>query len=288
MKMVQDKPQYRAASLFDLTGRTALVTGASRGIAAAIATALAENGARVCMNYSSAADVKSGLPDAAENLCVSLRNRGCDVQLLDTDLSSADAPRELLQGASDLVGDVDILVLSASMQIHKGFGAITASDAERQLNLNLLTPVLIMQAMLPGMFKRRYGRVLTVGSVQEAVPSPEMPIYSATKAAQLNVVQNLAVQCASYGVVVNNLSPGLIETDRNAFKRADAESWAQNVRLANPMRRAGLPSDLVGAALLLCSDAAAFITGANLQVTGGAHVPVPLFDAQRVPEWQST
>jgi NAD(P)-dependent dehydrogenase (short-subunit alcohol dehydrogenase family) len=78
---------------------------------------------------------------------------------------------------------------------------------------------------------------------------------------------------APHGVTINNLSPGLIETDRNAFRRADPSHWLQSVRKANPMGRAGQPSDLAGAALYLCSNAASFVTGATLFVTGGAHIP---------------
>jgi NAD(P)-dependent dehydrogenase (short-subunit alcohol dehydrogenase family) len=278
--ILRDRP-LRANRLFDLTGRTALVTGASRGIAAGIASVLAENGATVCINYASSIDVDMGFCDAAETLRASLVAKGCDVSLLDLDLSTRDAPARVHEMAENLVGPLDILVLSASVQVHETFLSMRPEDTERQIQLNLISPIRILQAILPGMLDRKYGRVLTIGSVQETVPSPEMPVYSATKAAQLNLVQNLAAQCASRGVFINNLSPGLIETDRNAFKRKNPEAWAENVRLANPMHRAGLPSDLLGSALLLCSDAASFVTGANLQVTGGAHVPVPMSDIHR-------
>lgn len=270
-----------AASLFDLTGRTALVTGASRGIAAAIASVLARNGAKVCINYSAEADRRVGFPDAAAQLRDSLVKAGCEVSLLDVDLAGADAPALLMDGLEPGFRQIDIAVLSASLQIHSSFLQLSREDIERQIGLNLVNTVLVLQKILPGMVERQYGRILTVGSVQEMVPSPEMPIYSATKAAQANLVQNLAAQFAPQGIAINNLAPGLIETDRNQFKRNLADVWAENARLANPMQRAGLPMDLVGAALLLCSDAAAFITGATLNVTGGGHIPVPLFDAKQ-------
>ncbi|KAG4081209.1 hypothetical protein HA402_010406 [Bradysia odoriphaga] len=84
---------------------------------------------------------------------------------------------------------------------------------------------------------------------------------------------------APFGITLNNLAPGLVQTDRNAFRRVDAQQWANSVRLANPMGRAGQTSDMAGAALYLCSDAAAFVTGATLFVTGGAHIPQPGYDS---------
>jgi NAD(P)-dependent dehydrogenase (short-subunit alcohol dehydrogenase family) len=104
----------RANRLFDLTGRTALVTGASRGIAAGIASVLAENGATVCINYASRIDAEMGFRDAAETLRASLTASGCNVSLLDLDLSEQDAPARLRDMAEDLVGPIDILVLRSS------------------------------------------------------------------------------------------------------------------------------------------------------------------------------
>jgi NAD(P)-dependent dehydrogenase (short-subunit alcohol dehydrogenase family) len=206
-----------AASLFDLKGRTALVTGASRGIAAAIATVLAENGAKVCINYSAEADQRMGFPDAAARLRDTLVARGCDVALHDVDLAALDGPERLIDGLEPGFRHLDIVVLSASLQIHNSFLDLSRQEIESQIGLNFVNTALILQKILPGMMERRYGRILTIGSVQETVSSPEMPIYSATKAAQWNLVQNLAAQFASHGIAINNLSPGLIETDRNLF-----------------------------------------------------------------------
>ena len=99
-----------------------------------------------------------------------------------------------------------------------------------------------------------------------------MPIYAMTKGAQENLVRNLAVQNAPYGITVNNIAPGLVETDRNAFRRRDPAVWSTLAASANPMGRAGQPDDISGAAVFLASDAAAYVTGATIQVTGGAHI----------------
>ncbi|HEY4200295.1 MAG TPA: SDR family oxidoreductase [Devosiaceae bacterium] len=269
---------FKAQDMFSLAGRRALVTGASRGIAAAIAETLAANGAIVGINYSARVDDAAGFHKAAQALQQRINASGGVAHLLEQDMLEADAAGHIAQKVEAEMGGCDILVVSASMQVHRSFLDMTAEDIRRQLQLNFLSTVELLQAMLPAMKARGYGRVLTIGSVQEAAPSPEMPIYAATKAAQVNMVRSLAVEMAPFGITLNNLAPGLVQTDRNAFRRVNPQQWAQNVRGANPMGRAGQPQDMVGAALYLCSDAAAFVTGATLFVTGGAHIPQPGYD----------
>ncbi|HTN62072.1 MAG TPA: SDR family oxidoreductase [Devosia sp.] len=270
---------FKAQEMFSLAGRRALITGASRGIAAAIAETLAANGAIVAINYSARADAAAGLDAAAQAVQRRIETAGGTAHLLEQDMLEPGAARALAQQMEKVAGGCDIAVISASMQVHRSFLDMTIEDTMRQFQLNFLATVELLQALLPGMKARGYGRVLTIGSVQEAAPSPEMPIYAATKAAQVNLVRSLAVELAAAGITLNNLAPGLVQTDRNAFRRQDPQQWATNVRLANPMGRAGLPSDMTGAALYLCSDAASFVTGATLFVTGGAHIPQPGHDS---------
>ena len=123
------------------------------------------------------------------------------------------------------------------------------------------------------MAERGWGRVLTLGSVQQANPIIELAVYAGLKSAQYNLVVNLSRQYVKSGVTINNLSPGLIDTDRNRFRRRNKADWQVMIERTSPMGRAGLPEDLVGAALLLCSDAGSFITGANVNVTGGGDLP---------------
>jgi NAD(P)-dependent dehydrogenase (short-subunit alcohol dehydrogenase family) len=271
---------FKAEDMFSLAGRKALVTGASRGIAAAIAEALAANGALVGINYSARVDNDGGFADAAASLHGRIRAGGGTAHLLEQDLLEDGSARALATKAADVLGGCDILVLGASAQVHVGLLDMTAADTRRQLQLNLLSTIDLLQALVPAMKARRHGRVLTIGSVQEAAPSPEMPIYAATKAAQASLVQSLSVELAPFGVTVNNLAPGLVETDRNAFRRENPDAWARSADMANPMHRAGRPRDLAGAALFLCSDAAAFVTGATLFVTGGAHIPQPGYGSE--------
>lgn len=272
-------PSLRAQDLFSLAGKRALITGASRGIAAAIAEAFAANGAEVGINYSAAADNAAGLGDAAAELKSRIATAGGTAHLLEQDMLEADAASRLAAQVTDTMGGCDILVVSASVQVHKGLLDMPATDTQRQLRLNFLTTVDLLQALVPAMKANGYGRVLTIGSVQEMAPSPEMPIYAATKAATASIVQSQSIELAPFGVTINNLAPGLVQTDRNAFRRRNPEDWERNVSAANPMGRAGQPSDMVGAALFLCSDAAAFVTGTTLFVSGGAHIPQPGYNA---------
>jgi len=162
-------------------------------------------------------------------------------------------------------------VLNASVQIRKPWAEIAAEEFDRQVRTNFQSSLELMQLAIPRMTQRRWGRVLTVGSVQEVRPHPDMAVYAATKSAQTNLVRNIASQVAANGVTVNNLSPGVIATDRNAEALADPE-YRQKILHRIPMHQEGLAEDCVGAAILLCSDAGRYITGTTLFVDGGLHL----------------
>lgn len=125
-----------------------------------------------------------------------------------------------------------------------------------------------MQLCAPAMAQRRWGRILTVGSVQEARPHPQMLVYAATKSAQESLSRNLARQLGGQGITVNNLAPGVIQTDRNVSRLADSE-YRQKVLDSIPARRFGEPEDCAAAAVLICSDAGRYINGANVFIDGG-------------------
>ena len=267
--MEHDSPQTLGLSL---AGARILVTGGSRGIAAAIAAGAVESGAHVAINHCSESDRMAGHPDAGERLVGAMYQSGGRAVLIDMNLLGSDAGRALFREAKHALGGIDCLVLSASVQVEKPFAAQTNDDLDRQLSLNLRTNISILQATLPAMAANRYGRVLSIGSVQELAPSVHMPVYTMTKAAMKTLIEGLALEYAPRGVTLNTLSPGLIATDRNERHRADAATWDSIQRRANPMGRAGMPSELVPSAILLLSPASAFITGATLYATGGAHI----------------
>lgn len=258
----------------DFTGRRVLVTGGSRGIAAELSCRLAMRGAEVAVNFSAAADSRFGRADAAAGLVERIRGGGGSAVCVEQDLLAPDGGAALAQKTSALIGPVDTLVLSASIQYHIPFLLQTPKDVADQLRINLQSNIELLQGLMAPMARAGYGRILMIGSVQEVSPSPEMPIYAMTKAAMKNLVENLAVQSARRGIMINNIAPGLIQTDRNAFRRNDPADWDRAQTGANPVGRAGQPDDLMALALHLLSPDNTFTTGATIYSTGGSHIPV--------------
>ena len=141
-------------------------------------------------------------------------------------------------------------------------------ELEKQLQVNFKSTLKLFQLYGKKMKEKRWGRLITVGSVQQYKPHKDMAVYAATKAAQMNLVTNIAKQLAPFGITVNNLAPGVIATPRNEAALSDAE-YAKKVYEGIPMGYAGTAEDMAGAALLLCSDAGRYITGIDLVVDGG-------------------
>lgn len=243
--------------MFDLTGKIAVVTGATQGIGEAIARGFAKQGAKVYVTGATSIEKCKKVTDSIN------AEGGCAIPIL-CDLSKPDAAKEMHR----LTGDADILVLNASVQIRKGWQSITEEEIDLQTMVNFKSSFLAIQEYEPYMAQNKWGRILTIGSVQQYRPHKDMAIYAATKCAQMSLVKNLAKQIAPNGVTINNLSPGVIATPRNADALADKE-YAKLVLSGIPMGYAGGSNDIVGAALLLCSDEGRYITGTDLTVDGG-------------------
>jgi len=258
---------------FSMAGRTALITGASLSIGRALALAFAENGADIAIHYAAAADKAYGFPDAAVETAQECSGRGANVTTIEADLGEPGTGRRVVEQAIAKLGKVDILVVGASIQYRGGFETITPEQVQRQVAINFQATIDLLQAALPPMRERGWGRVVTIGSINQVRPEPGLAVYAALKDAQKNLCFNLARQYAAWGVNLNNLAPGLIATERNRWRRGDEAVWSQIQRTVSPTGRAGQPNDLVGAALLLCSDAGAYIAGADLMVTGAGHLP---------------
>jgi NAD(P)-dependent dehydrogenase (short-subunit alcohol dehydrogenase family) len=251
-------------SQFRLDGRTALVTGARREIGRAIALALAGVGARLAIHHAGTAEETRDAASVVETI----RAAGGDARAFAQDFSLDDAGSCIASVVTEWA-PVDILVLNASIEIPEEWQSISREHFDRQIAVNLRSTLELLQALLPSMGARGWGRVLTIGSVQQVIPHPAMLVYAASKAAQLNWVLNLARQYGRQGVTLNNLAPGAILTARNRDQmQREGEALSQRI----PVGRLGTPDDLVGAALLLCSDAGRYITGGNLYVDGGRHI----------------
>ena len=255
------------STTFALRGRTALVTGSSRGIGRAIALALAEAGADVAIH---------GARDEAESRSVAglATSFGVNATAIDGDLENETSVKTLFATAAAAMGRVDILVLNASIQIPRDdLNDIQHEDTQRQFVVNYRSTLDLLQLALPPMAARGWGRVLTIGSVQERQPHPDMLVYSSLKCAQTALGLSLAKRYAKFGVTVNNLAPGVIETDRYR-SRVTTPEQAIRVLAAIPAGYVGQPADCAGAALLLCSDAGRYITGQSLFVDGGMSLGV--------------
>ena len=263
-----DTPLAHAAERrgrFDLGGRIALVTGGSRGIGRAIAIGLAEAGADVVVHYQSAAE-------AARDCASAIESAGRRAWIASADFSRAGSGAALAREVLGLVPRLDILVLNAGGGTRQAFLDVTAEAFASQAHANFLAGFELLQACLPPMAARGWGRAVTIGSVQQVRPNPALSVYAAMKSAQLNLVVNLAKQYARHGVTVNNVAPGMIATDSTAPQLAHEATVAALLEEI-PARRVGEPADCVGPVLMLCSEAGRYVTGVDLFVDGGMHLP---------------
>ena len=236
--------------MFDLNGKRALVTGSTQGIGFAIAECFAAQGAEVVIHGA------TGL-EKCQKAAEVIRQKNPEAKLMTAaaDLSDPAGAERLFEE----IGEVDILVLNASIQYRKKWSEITPEEMEKQLQVNFKSSLRLIQLCEPHMEKKGWGRILTVGSVQQYKPHRDMAVYASSKAAQLNLVTNLAKQLAPLGITVNNLAPGVIATPRNEAALSDTE-YAGQVLAGIPVGYAGEAADCAGAALLLCSEEGRYIT----------------------------
>ena len=242
----------------DLTGKTALVTGSSRGIGRAAGLLLAELGARVIFHGSKPGEKLDSAVAAAGNGALALA-------------ADFDKPDEVRRFADTLVQKSlvpDILVLNASVQSYVGLTDFDAEAFSRMFRANVESSCLILQRLLPEMRKRSSGRVIFVGSINGVRPALRLAVYGATKAALMNVAKVAALENAPSNITVNTILPGVIETDRNAEKLRDA-AFAEKLEAQIPMHRFGTVDDCAGVIAFLASDAASYITGAEIPISGG-------------------
>lgn len=271
-KQIAARNAAAVAERFSMKGRRALVTGGSVSLGREIAIAFADAGADVAIHFARAADTAFGLPDASETAIGEIEARGVRSLAIEADFSVPGEARRCVRDAVAGLGGLDVIVVCASVQKRTAFAALPADEIEWQLRINYLATIELLQEAMPGMKDRGWGRVLTIGSINQTRPEPDLTIYASLKSAQHNLAINLAADYAPHGVTVNNLSPGLIVTERNRWRRQDAWQWQRIQKNSAPMQRAGEVGEIAGAALLLCSEAGSFITGIDLQATGGRHL----------------
>ncbi len=234
----------------------ALVTGSTQGIGYAIAKALVKEGFEVTVHCASdmekAERIRAEIGAASAVVC---------------DLSKMDE----VDALHAKTGDVDVLVLNASVQYRNPYDKITDEEFDTQVNVNFKSTFKLIRAYSEKMKENGFGRIITVGSVQQYKPHKDMAIYAATKCAVVSLVNNLAKQLAPFGVTVNNVAPGVIATPRNEAALSDPE-YRQKVLDGIPAGFAGEASDMAGTVVLLTGEGGRYITGADIVVDGGMHL----------------
>jgi len=244
----------------DLQGKTALVTGASRGLGAAIARTLAARGARVAINTY-------GSPERAGRLVDEISLTGGSAKAFRADVRDEAAVRAMVGEVAHALGPIDIVVCNATgPQPFLSLEDLTWQYCLDQLEFFVKSPMLIAQAVIPSMKQRRYGRIINIGSEVFEKGVPKFSAYVAAKGAQLGLTRSWAMELAEWGITVNLVAPGWIPTERHA---SDSREMKQSYSAAVPMKRMGVPADIAAAVAFLASDAANFITGQKISVNGG-------------------
>ena len=240
------------------SGKLALVTGSSRGIGRAAGLKLASCGAKVLFHGVS----------ESEKLSSAVEEAGNGAESITADFSNMDEVRNMAAELKKRNLVPDILVLNASVQIYTGLGNFDSSEFSRMFHTNVESSCILLQELLPGMQKKQYGRVIFVGSINGIKPASRLAVYGATKAALLNVAKTAAMENAPFGITVNTILPGVIETDRNAAALSD-QAFADKLKEMIPMHRFGSAEECGDLISFLASDAASYITGAEIPIAGG-------------------
>lgn len=249
-------------SLFDLTGKTAIITGSSRGIGRAIAEHYALHGANVVISSRKA--------DACEAVAEQINARGGGRAVaIPASISSKLALEELVARSRETYGAIDILVANAASNPYYGpAGGITDEAFRKIMDNNILSNHWLAQLCLPDMIERKDGAIIIVSSIGGVKGSETIGAYCISKAADMQLARNYAVEYGRHNIRTNCIAPGLIRTD---MARALWENPAAEERFntSHPMRRMGLPEDLAGAAVFLGSRAGAYVNGQTIFVDGG-------------------
>jgi len=246
-----------------LSNRVAIVTGASRGIGAAIARLFAREGARVAVHGRDSAALSAVRADIE-------RGGGTAAQVV-ADVTKFSDIENMRHQVEQTLGMIDILVANAggSFTMPGPLEEISEQGWHASVDGNLTATFLTIKSILPGMKERRFGSIITISSAAGRRPHPQAPIpYSAAKAGIQILTQVVAAQAGPYGVRVNCIAPEIILTERNRERIPNAQQ--DSLKEIHPLKRLGTPEDVAGAALFLASDEASWVTGVVLDIAGGA------------------
>lgn len=244
-----------------LSGKVAVVTGASKGIGASIAKSLAAEGASVVVNYSSS---KAGADKVIEEITAK-GGKGVAVQANMAQSSEID---RLFTQTKKAFGKVDILVNNAGIYEFLPLDKLTEEHFHKQFNLNVLGLLLASQAAAK-QFDGVAGSIINISSVVSTLGIPESAVYSGTKGAVDAITRSLAAELGPRGIRVNAIRPGMVETEGTQSTGISESDMRKQVEAATPLRRIGQPQDIAGAAVFLASDDSSWITGETFVISGG-------------------
>jgi len=245
--------------------RVAVVTGAASGMGLAIAGRLANDGHRVAL-----LDLDG---DAAERAARDLRGSGAKALAAKVDVSDRGAVDDALRRVRDELGPVEIMVTSAGLDEFVGFTEITAAQWERMLAVNLTGTFQCIQAAVPDMLAAGWGRIVTISSSSAQTGAARLAHYAASKGGVIALTKALAVELGPHGITVNTIPPGAIDTPMSRRAQATgALPSTDTIAKMIPVRRTGTPEDVAAACAFLCSDEAGYITGQQVNLSGGRYV----------------
>ncbi|WP_028391994.1 SDR family NAD(P)-dependent oxidoreductase [Bacillus cihuensis] len=246
--------------LFDLSGKTALVTGGGRGIGKSIALALAEAGANVAI--TSRTEIE--LVETSNNITSFSRN----AYYAAVDARNSEDIKGFVQDIVNQEGKIDILVNGAGANKRQPFLEVTEEDWDFVMGINLKTALFTSQAVIPYMQEQKYGKIINIASLTSEIAFANMSVYAASKGGISQLTKALAVEFADYGILVNAIGPGYFKTEmtKSVFEDDGKVAWMKS-RI--PLKRTGEVEDLQGSAVFLASHASDYVTGQTIYVDGG-------------------
>jgi NAD(P)-dependent dehydrogenase (short-subunit alcohol dehydrogenase family) len=250
--------------LFDLSGKVALITGSSRGIGRAIAEAMAAFGARVVISSRKRA--------VCEEVMAAIALKGGEAIVVPCNIGDKGELQHLVDETNKVYGAIDVLVCNAAVNPHFGPSQeIPDSAFDKVMAINIRSNHWLCQMTIPGMAARGGGAVIIVSSIGGLKGSERLGAYGISKAADMQMARNLAVEWGPRNVRVNCIAPGLVRTDFARTLWENPEIYAQTIR-TYPLRRIGEPAEIAGAAVFLASSAGSFTTGQTIVIDGGATI----------------